>query len=1023
MDPSLFSSRTTLFGNVNPVKQPSPIQNLTLGIYDVVTKKEGIWLFGLNEDWKKGGGKKRSYAVKILFEPFMVYTGPKEQEEILKIRNVSRVEYDSFFPQCGFNNNASVPGCRVYYLHPGDKWNVKKSLLRPSKGEIQGESQIYNADIDPFVMLSHQTGVELWRTCEIKNYRPVANKSTICDQEIMVFATDIKGTPDGLMTSKPIILDFDIETLSRLPCPGHMDDDYVAQPEKHQVITICANRYMKGSATEERETYVFSLGSLSDWKGRPPKTYECKTESQLIANFRKLVQTVDVVCGWNSILFDLHYLFRRGQVLGRKDLQNWSKFKDEVCQVTKKYSKDDMDDDGVEGGSSKMKSNEPDYFILTPGLVQYDAMEACKIATVSKKLESYKLNFVGNLYLNQKKIDMPWEQIEPCFLDGPEGRAKIAEYCVQDVHLVSEVSKKKDYMTTVMGLSNMCHLPFTLILMRGQQLKVYQPMSLVVLQEKYLTNKEELMNSMKNFKVIKTIVESTQAEKKRSKQPRQTNSITSHFMTRDGRKIDTPMMPKKKQRRVTTTKAYSQRTFTGEIHHVKAKRPSRKKAYDGGYVIEPNPGFYHNVSVLDYAALYPSIIIAYNLCYRSLVMDESEAKRLIASGRELYEFKQVDGSGNTSAYCAFVMDYEHTMLPTVLRRLLNERSSVKKQMFAAEKAGDTDRYNILNARQLAIKITCNSVYGFTGADTETGRMPCQPIAVTITYLGRHLLTNLKKHVETKYAGRYRVIYGDTDSIFVQFLLKGIGHQQIIHEMETLAAELTALPMHREYLELEFESLFFNLIQFGKKKYAGGKFFVDKTEPKGWKLKPYYRGVAAIRRDTCNWAQQVLKTFFTSMIIDGNDFDKCLLIMKKTLSSVMECDLFDLSITRKINKTYKSENNVQCKVAKEIRERLGSYDAVKPGDRIRYIMRTGVQSKSSSDWGIDYEHAQNTNVRPRYTFYLGQVRKTLRDMCKMLGNHKLQKFDRIYSQVLGNAQRIDNGVSDLRNCFKRTLNTT
>ena len=78
-----------------------------------------------------------------------------------------------------------------------------------------------------------------------------------------------------------------------------------------------------------------------------------------------------------------------------------------------------------------------------------------------------------------------------------------------------------------------------------------------------------------------------------------------------------------------------------------------------------------------------------------------------------------------------------------------------------------------NGRQLALKVSANSVYGFTGA--TVGQLPCLPIASSVTNYGRQLLMNTKaargEHqytLENGYPANAEVVYGDTDSVMVKF---------------------------------------------------------------------------------------------------------------------------------------------------------------------------------------------------------------------------------------------------------------
>lgn len=75
-------------------------------------------------------------------------------------------------------------------------------------------------------------------------------------------------------------------------------------------------------------------------------------------------------------------------------------------------------------------------------------------------------------------------------------------------------------------------------------------------------------------------------------------------------------------------------------------------------------------------------------------------------------------------------------------------------------------------KQLALKVSANSVYGFTGA--AVGQLPCLPIASSVTSYGRVLLEKTKEFVEEKFTVAHgyehdaQVVYGDTDSVMVKF---------------------------------------------------------------------------------------------------------------------------------------------------------------------------------------------------------------------------------------------------------------
>lgn len=165
--------------------------------------------------------------------------------------------------------------------------------------------------------------------------------------------------------------------------------------------------------------------------------------------------------------------------------------------------------------------------------------------------------------------------------------------------------------------------------------------------------------------------------------------------------------------------------------------------YQGATVVVPKPGVYNCVGTLDFASLYPSIIQFKNVCYSTLIEDEN-----IVDPR-LDTVSITSGLGTVR----FVQNFEG-LIPRLERQLLAARRAVKKEMKTYPKSDF--RYNVLDARQLAIKVLCNSVYGYMG--TTVGRMPKKVLAASITAAGRQIIDQTIN--ESKRLG-FETIYGDT----------------------------------------------------------------------------------------------------------------------------------------------------------------------------------------------------------------------------------------------------------------------
>ena len=177
--------------------------------------------------------------------------------------------------------------------------------------------------------------------------------------------------------------------------------------------------------------------------------------------------------------------------------------------------------------------------------------------------------------------------------------------------------------------------------------------------------------------------------------------------------------------------------------------------FTGATVLEPDRGFYSQpIATLDFASLYPSIMRAHNLCYISLVKkpDWRAIKEKYKEGTD-YVITPNNDIFMSKEICP-------GLLPEILTNLLTARKQAKLEL---KKETDPLKRVILDGRQLALKISANSVYGFTGA--QVGKLPCLEISSSVTGFGRQMIEQTKDFVEKEYADRKtKVVYGDTDSV-------------------------------------------------------------------------------------------------------------------------------------------------------------------------------------------------------------------------------------------------------------------
>lgn len=187
--------------------------------------------------------------------------------------------------------------------------------------------------------------------------------------------------------------------------------------------------------------------------------------------------------------------------------------------------------------------------------------------------------------------------------------------------------------------------------------------------------------------------------------------------------------------------------------------------YKGATVLTCTRGAYLDinepVAVNDFQSLYPSIIIAHNLCPTTLVLDESELTS--DDDIKVHEWVESDTEGTEGGnkkYKFKVILNKPGIVARVMKRLWDDRIQVKKLM-KLEK--NPDLKNVLNAKQSAIKVTMNSIYGVFGA--SKGYLCMKPIAMIVTYIGRSMIEHSKNCAEKYYDGtngiKAEVVYGDS----------------------------------------------------------------------------------------------------------------------------------------------------------------------------------------------------------------------------------------------------------------------
>jgi len=306
--------------------------------------------------------------------------------------------------------------------------------------------------------------------------------------------------------------------------------------------------------------------------------------------------------------------------------------------------------------------------------------------------------------------------------------------------------------------------------------------------------------------------------------------------------------------------------------------------YQGATVITPKKGATADViATLDFAALYPNIMRAYNMCWSTLRVCADPFAPRDALRCPYHETERGSGpsgrSGDTIRRALSIKDgvvvngscgqmgfvqNKEGLIPRVQGMLYTKRKAVKREM---KDATGLD-YEILDAYQLALKLVMNSMYGLLGA--KKGYLPDVRIASSITCVGR-MLIEWSRMLAERHPSDLSVWGGDTDSIFVHAPAGTCASAAEYHEFwDTLARQITQTYGHPA-LVLEYEKMYMghpgslSWVLVAKKRYAGYKW--DAFADAG---KLVYTGLECKRRDFCAHLADTMKRLLLDIFTKSID---------------------------------------------------------------------------------------------------------------------------------------------------------
>ncbi|ORY83185.1 DNA polymerase family B-domain-containing protein [Protomyces lactucae-debilis] len=379
----------------------------------------------------------------------------------------------------------------------------------------------------------------------------------------------------------------------------------------------------------------------------------------------------------------------------------------------------------------------------------------------------------------------------------------------------------------------------------------------------------------------------------------------------------------------------------------------------------------HPVAVLDFRSLYPSILIARNLCFSTEVMPGAPAA---ASG--LTQDDTWVGFGGATFVNA---ETKRGIVPRILEHFLAERGRVKKLM--AQSTTDATLHRVLDGRQKAIKVVANAVYGAMGA--RDAKVQNLAIADATISEGARLLAHAKEEIEKRYAARQvRVVYGDTDSVFLQ--VPGATVDEAIQLGKQISEEVSQI--WPEPIQLEFEKVLFPSLLQNRKRYAG-LIWTKPDEPDGVDVK----GIEVNRRDAVPLLDTILGDIFKLLFpaknnahdqkITAADRQSIVTQVKQSVSAVVsqildgKLDVSQFVMTKGLwlgtDASDYSGKQAHISVIEKMRARQPSR-IFRDGERIRYCFVQGAPKAPGYEKAEDPVYVMEKGLLLDYAYYLAHT---------------------------------------------------
>ena len=539
-------------------------------------------------------------------------------------------------------------------------------------------------------------------------------------------------------------------------------------------------------------------------------------------------------------------------------------------------------------------------------------------------------------------------------------RAIVAKYCIQDCNLVHHLMRKMDVLTGYIEMSNICSVPISFLVFRGQGIK------LTSFVAKKCREKNTLMPDLDKC-------------------------------TGDGGYEGAIVLPPKCSMYMDNPVACVDYSSLYPSSMISQNYSHDSKVWSKEYDLEGNL-----IKEWGEKDRYGNFIYDHLPGYEYITMEFDTYRYIRPHGRPTAAALKTK-VGKQICCWAQLPDNQKSIMPSILEELLKARKDTRNKAKTYEKT-DPFMSNVLDKRQLGYKVTANSLYGQCGARTSTFYE--KDVAACTTATGRMMITYAKRIIEEVYGDlvyetakravkcRAEYVYGDTDSVFFTFNLEDVETGEKIRGKEALemtieiakhAAELCTRYL-KPPMELSYEKTLMPFILLSKKRYVG---MLYEEDPNKGKLK--FMGLVLKRRDNCDLVKDVyggvLDILMKGETSNGETTVQAAIdFLHQSLNELIQgkYPMDKLTITKALRSYYKNPSQIAHRVLADRIAKRDPGNKPKSGDRIKYAY-INVNSKKGvkllqGDKIETPEFIQEHKLQINYTHYItNQLMKPLQQL--------------------------------------------